>query len=150
MQRKINAVLFACERNAVRSPMAEALTKLHFGKSVYSASAGVRAGETDPFVTVVMEELGIDVSDHSPLLLDDLNEGYFDLIVTLSPTAHHIAVDLSNVAATEVEYWPTADPTVVQGSRDQMLDAYRDVRDRLLARILERFGTGDQIATQTG
>lgn len=121
--------------------MAEALTRANFGNTVYTASAGVRAGMPDPFVEVVMEELNIDVHNRQPKTLEDLDEGYFDLIVTLSPTAHHIALAMADVGATEVEYWPSADPTVVQGSREQMLDAYRDVRDRLLERIMKRFLT---------
>jgi protein-tyrosine-phosphatase len=139
------SVLFLCNYNVIRSPMAEALTRAHFGKLIYTASAGVRAGEVDPFVAVVMDEIGLDTQSHQPQCLDDLNEGYFDLIVTLSPTAHHIALELSHVAAPEVEYWPSADPTAVRGSREQMLEAYRDVRDRLLARILDRFGPSQAV-----
>ena len=90
-----------------------------------------------------MDELNIDVHNRQPKTLEELDEGYFDLIVTLSPTAHHVALEMTHVDATEVEYWPSADPTVVQGSREQMLDAYRDVRDRLQDRILQRFGNHD-------
>ena len=120
--------------------MAEAITRAHFGKSMYTASAGIRAGNPDPFVEVVMEELNIDVHNRQPKTLEELDEGYFDLIVTLSPTAHHVALEMAHVDATDIEYWPSADPTVVQGSREQMLDAYRDVRDRLMERILDRLG----------
>lgn len=120
--------------------MAEALTRAHFGKRVYSASAGVTAGAPDPFVEVVLEELDIDVHNREPQSLEELDDGYFDLVVTLSPTAHHIALEMAHVEAMEVEYWPSADPTAVQGSRDRKLEAYRDVRDRLLEKILARFG----------
>lgn len=135
-----SSVLFICNHNVIRSPMAEALTRAYYGKSIFTASAGVRAGTPDPFVEVVMDELNIDIHDREPLQLDELDEGYFDLIITLSPTAHHVALEMTHVEATEVDYWPSADPTVVTGSREVMLDAYRDVRDRLKERIALRFG----------
>lgn len=131
--------------NAVRSPMAAGLFKQLFGKSIYVASAGVQKGELDPFVVAVMEEIGIDISRHKPIdfeELDELEGLNFDLIVTLSPPAHHKALDLTRTIAADVEYWPTVDPTGIEGSREQKLDAYREVRDALLAQIRKRFGHG--------
>ena len=133
------SVLFICNHNIIRSPMAEALTKARFGNRIYTTSAGVRTGTPDAFVGSVMQEVGIDIANRDPVAFDNLEDTWFDLIVTLSPTAHHLALEMEHVEANEVEYWPSADPTVVQGSREQMLDAYRDVRDRLLDRIVERF-----------
>ena len=136
------AVLFACGLNAVRSPMAAAMLKQMLGSSLYVGSAGVRKGELDPFASAVMEEIGIDINDHKPITFDELEdlEGLnFDLIVTLSPEAHHKALELTRVLAVEVEYWPTADPTVVEGNREQRLEAYRAVRDKLVQNIRERF-----------
>ena len=133
------AVLFACTTNAVRSVMAAAMLRHLAGKRAYVASAGVRAGTPDPFVTAVMDEIGIDVSQHTPNTLRDLNDTSFDLIVTLSPEAHHKAIELTRTVAADVEYWPTVDPTDAEGSREQRLDAYRAVRDQLLARIRARF-----------
>jgi protein-tyrosine-phosphatase len=140
-----HAVLFACGMNAVRSPMAEGLLKQLFGKSLYVRSAGVQKGELDPFVVAVLDEIGIDISGHKPIDFDELEdlEGLaFDLIVSLSPPAHHKALELTRTVAADVEYWPTLDPTSVEGSREQKLDAYRAVRDQLMARIRERFGQG--------
>ena len=137
------AVLFACGLNSVRSPMAAALLKQTLGSSLYVGSAGVRKGELDPFAGAVMEEIGIDINDHRPITfeeLEDLEGLNFDLIVTLSPEAHHKALELTRVLAVEVEYWPTADPTAIEGSREQRLGAYRDVRDQLVQRIRRRFG----------
>lgn len=137
------AVLFACGMNAVRSPMAAGLFRNLFGKSVYVASAGVQKGELDPFAVAVMEEIGIDIARHKPIdfeELDELEGLNFDLIVTLSPRAHHKALELTRTIAAAVEYWPTVDPTGIEGSREQRLNAYRDVRDQLMARIYERFG----------
>jgi protein-tyrosine-phosphatase len=136
------AVLFACGMNTVRSPMAAALLKQMLGNSLYVGSAGVRKGELDPFAIAAMEEIGIDIHAHRPVTfeeLDDLEGLNFDLIVTLAPEAHHKALELTRTLAAEVEYWPTADPTAIEGSREQRLDAYRAVRDQLLQRIRARF-----------
>ena|SRR5690349_20141105 len=137
------AVLFACGQNAVRSPMAAGLFRELFGKSVYVASAGVQKGQLDPFVVEVMNEIGIDISRHRPATfeeLEDLEGLNFDLIVSLSPPAHHKALELTRTIAADVEYWPTVDPTAAEGSREQRLDAYRDVRDQLMKQIRTRFG----------
>lgn len=140
--RRPQAVLFACGLNSVRSPMAAALLKQMLGSSLYVGSAGVRKGELDSFAAAAMEEIGIDITAHRPLTfeeLEDLEGLNFDLIVTLSPEAHHKALELTRTLAAEVEYWPTADPTAVEGSREQRMNAYREVRDQLLARIRTRF-----------
>jgi protein-tyrosine-phosphatase len=128
--------------NAVRSPMAAAILHHLAGRRAYVASAGVRAGQLDPFAVAVMEEIGIDISRHMPHTLRELNDTSFDLIVTLSPEAHHQALELTRTMAVEVEYWPTLDATVMvgQGSREQTLQAYRSVRDQLFQRIKRSFG----------
>jgi protein-tyrosine-phosphatase len=134
------SLLFLCGMNAVRSPVAERLARAMLPASVFVTSAGVHVGEPDPFVDAVLAEEGLDTGERTPRTLDDLEDDYFDLIVTLSPEAHHVALELTRTLAVEVEYWPTADPTATQGTRDQVLAAYRDMRDRLKARIAERFG----------
>lgn len=138
------AVLFACTMNAVRSPMAAGILRHLAGRRIYVASAGVKAGEPDPFVVEVMREIGIDVSKHAPRTIEDLHDTSFDVVVTLSPEAHHQALELTRTMAVDVEYWPTIDATVMvgQGSREQTLDYYRRVRDQLFKRIKQRF-TGD-------
>ena len=133
------SILFLCGMNAVRSPMAEALARTVLPRSVFLASAGVRDGERDPFVDAVLDEKGLSLGDRRPRRLDELDDAYFDLIVTLAPEAPHAALELTRAHAVEVEYWPTADPTTVTGARDQILAAYRDVRDRLETRIRQRF-----------
>jgi protein-tyrosine-phosphatase len=141
------AVLFACGMNAVRSPMAAGLMWQLFGQAISVASAGVQKGELDPFAVAAMEEIGIDIARHKPITfeeLEDLDGLNFDLIVTLSPPAHHKALELSRSNAAAVEYWPTVDPTGIEGSREQRLDAYRAVRDELMRRIRERFGRAGQ------
>ena len=136
------AVLFACTTNTVRSVMAAAILRHLAGQRAYVRSAGVRTGEPDPFVTVVMEEIGIDVSQHQPHTLRELHDTSFDLIVTLSPEAHHQALELTRTMAVDVEYWPTLDATMMlgHGSREQVLGYYRGVRDKLFERIKTRFG----------
>ena len=134
-----SSVLFACTENAVRSPMAEAILKHLLAKRAYVDSAGVRAGQLDPMVVEVLAEIGIDVSRHKPKTFDQLEDGFYDLIVTLSPEAQHRAVELTRTMASDVEFWNTFDPTIVEGTRDQRLAAFRQVRDTLLKRIKDRF-----------
>jgi len=136
------SVLFMCGQNSVRSPMAAVLARHLFGRSLYVGSAGVLKGEVDPFVTAAIDEVGLDLSRHRPQTLEELeeNEGLaFDLVITLSPDAHHRALELTRTNAIDVEYWPTPDPTLASGNREQRLDAYRAVRDDLETRIRARF-----------
>jgi protein-tyrosine-phosphatase len=128
--------------NAVRSPMAAAILRHLAGQRCYVVSAGVRAGGSDAFAAAVMDEIGIDIADHKPNTLDELHDTSFDLIVTLSPEAHHQALELTRTMAVDVEYWPTFDATMMvgHGSRDHVLEAYRAVRDQLFRRIKQRFG----------
>lgn len=132
-------VLFAFACNAVRSPMAAALLRRLAGRRIYVESAGVRPGEPDPFAIAAMDEIGTDISDHVPRGLDDLHDLSFDRIITLSPEAQHKALALAHGYAIEVDYWPAPDPTLATGAREQILGAYRDVRDRLFAKITAEF-----------
>ena len=125
--------------NSVRSPMAEALLKHYHGHRIYVDSAGVHGAEIDGFVVAVMEEIGIDVSGHRCKTFADLVDDNFDLIISLSPDAHHTAVEMTRTMACEVEYWNTFDPTIVEGDRETRLNAYRQVRDHLRGKILKRF-----------
>lgn len=135
------AVLFACNVNSVRSPMAEALVKLLYGFDIYVDSCGVAPKpDLDPFVIEVIDELGGDLSHHRPKAFADLTDTSFDLVVSLTPEAHHQALDMASGRAMEALYWPTPDPTLATGSRDQILDAYRQARDHLKARIQAQFG----------
>jgi protein-tyrosine-phosphatase len=133
------AVLFACTLNSVRSPMAAAILRHLFGRFVYVDSVGARRGELDPLAVEVMDEIGIEIGKHKPKSFDEFEDTSFDLVVTLSPEAHHKAMELTRTSAARVEYWPTMDPTAVEGSRDQRLAAYRAVRDELERRIQARF-----------
>lgn len=134
------SVLFMCGQNVIRSVMAEVLARHYFGRSLYVASAGVRPGENDPFVQAALDEIGLSIGKHRPHSLEDLEDLNFDLIVTLAPEAHHAALDLTARYPVEVEYWPTVDPTMFSGgSRDQTMEAYRNVRDALDDRVRDRF-----------
>lgn len=135
-----DAVLFCCTMNAVRSPMAEGLMKAMYGTTAYVDSAGVRQGEPDGFMISVMAELGIDMRKHRAKLFEELQDGSFDLIIPMSPEAQHHAVEMTRTMACDVEFWNTLDPTIIEGSREARLDAYRQVRDQLRNRLEARFG----------
>jgi protein-tyrosine-phosphatase len=137
-----SSVLFACTFNSIRSPMAEGLMKQFHGRQIYVDSVGVRVAEIDPFAVAVMDEIGIDLTRHHAKTFDELEDTSFDLVVSLSPEAQHSAVELTRTMACEVEFWPVLDPTAVEGSREEMLTAYRLVRDYLRRRVLERFPLG--------
>jgi protein-tyrosine-phosphatase len=111
------------------------------GGRVRVESAGVRTGEPDGFAIAVMREIGIDIAEHRPRKMLEIEDAQFDLIVSLSPEAHHQALELTRTMAVEVEYWPTIDATVLlgHGSREQMLRSYRGVRDKLFEKIKQRF-----------
>jgi protein-tyrosine-phosphatase len=134
-----SAVLFACTMNSVRSPMAEGILKHLLGRHIYVDSVGVREGNLDGFAIAVMNEIGVDISKHKPKTFAAMEDGYFDVVISLSPQAQHTAVEMTRVMACDVEFWNTFDPTVIEGSRESRLEAYRQVRDELLRRIKERF-----------
>jgi protein-tyrosine-phosphatase len=121
--------------------MAAAILSHLIGQRVRVASAGVKPGDPDPYAVAVMNEIGIDISEHEPCVLSDLGDATFDLIVTLSPEAHHHAIELTRTMAADVEHWPTLDAAVASGTggREEALERYRKVRDQLFARIKARF-----------
>ena len=135
-----SAVLFACTLNSIRSPMAEGLLKFLHGGRIYIDSVGVRKIEIDGFCVAVMDEIGIDMSQHKGKTFDDMEDSYFDLVIPLSPEAQHKAVEMTRVMACEVEFWNTFDPSLIESdNREIMLDAYRTVRDQLMEKIKARF-----------
>ncbi len=142
-----HAVLFCCNYNRVRSVMAEAMLKRHVGKAIFVESCGVRSMpeedkegfEVDPFVFAVLLEVGWDVAHHTSRRFDNLNDSSFDLVIALTPEAKARAEEVMRGQATEIEFWPTFDPTTVEGSRDHRMEAYREVRDELEALIERRF-----------
>ena len=135
-----SAVLFACNMNSIRSPMAEGLLKFLQGDRIFIDSVGVRPKEIDGFSVAVMDEIGIDISSHSPKSFEDLDDSYYDLVITLSPEAQHKAIEMTRIMACDVEFWNTFDPSLIESeNRDTILDAYRKVREQLLLRIKARF-----------
>ncbi|WP_295735323.1 low molecular weight phosphatase family protein [uncultured Bartonella sp.] len=135
-----SSVLYVCGQNSIRSPIAEALTRKMF-PDIYVASAGVVKGNRDPFAAAVIAEDGLSMKDHNPRGLEELSDGFFDLVITLTPQAHHAVLERMRGFSVDVEYWPTPDPALATGSREQILDAYRDIRKNLKKRISERFGS---------
>ena len=134
-----SAVLFACSMNSVRSPMAEGLLKSTLGHRIYVDSVGVRGDQVNGFAVEVLAEIGIDISNHKPKTFKTLDDTSFDVVISLSPEAQHSAVELTRWMSYEVEYWPTLDPSVVDGSRARRLETFRQVRDDLKRRIDARF-----------
>ncbi len=134
-----SAVLFACTLNAIRSPMAAAILHHYLGDKIYVASAGIAAGDPDPFVGIIMDEIGIDLKKHRPHSFEDMEDSTFDLVITLSPEAKERAEHMQRSAAITVENWTIADASQVSGSREQIMDSYRSVRDELVKKITSRF-----------
>ena len=130
-----SSVLFVCTSNTIRSRLAEALAAWLTRGRVHIDSCGVSPGEPDGFVIAVLDEIGLDVSEKPPKGFRDLEDSDFDLIITLSPEAHNAALKYAEHLATKIEYWPTVDPSLVDGSREQHLEAYRRTRDEILQRI---------------
>ena len=144
------AVLFACNFNRVRSPMAEALLKRLAGDRIFVDSCGLKRPphdaderdsglEVDPLAAAVMAEVGCDLTGARVKTFDELDDDSFDLVISLTPEAQHRAVEMARGRAAVIEYWPIHDPTLAEGSREARLEAYRLVRDSLARRIAERF-----------
>lgn len=147
-KRAVGAILFLCGMNSIRSPMAEVIARSRLPQGTYIASAGVRSGERDPFVDAVLDEIGLSLGRRQPQTLEELEDDFFDLVVTLAPEAHHTALEMTRSTAVDVVYWPMPDPTVATGTREQILDAYREVRDRI-ARMVEEHLVDGRIAQDT-
>jgi protein-tyrosine-phosphatase len=145
-------VLFCCDHNAVRSPMAEGLAKKHYGQSIYIQSAGVRNDlEIDGFSVAVCQELGIELSRHRSRSFDEMQQwgddlSGFDLVVALSPASQRMALELTRYFHLEVEYWPILDPTGIGETREDKLRSYRQTRDQIETRMLSRFGPPTVVA----
>nr|CAX83993.1 Protein-tyrosine-phosphatase [uncultured bacterium] len=136
------SVLFACTSNTVRSPIAAALLGHLHGGAILVDSAGVRAGQPSGFAAAVMQEIGLDISAHEPKSLTETEDTVFDLVISLSPEAHFRAVELSRRIGCDLESWDTYDPSLISGSRETKLEAYRTLRDELVRRIRRRFPVG--------
>jgi protein-tyrosine-phosphatase len=139
VRRAPQSILFVCSENSVRSPMAEALTRKISNNKVYTASVGLRRGRTDGFAAEVLREIGIEGGLRPPRAWEEFEDEAFDLVVSLTPEARDRIAELARGAPTELAYWPTPDPTLVEGSRENVLDAYRAVRDGLARRIHDLF-----------
>ena len=134
------SVLFVCNMNQIRSPMAEFLVRDLYGDQVYAQSAGIHKGDEDGFMQAVMAERGIDVSTHEPETLHELEDHFVDLVITLTQQAYDESLDFFKDEAVEVEFWETVNPSMAMGRREQVLAAYRETREQLEAQIKKRFG----------
>ncbi|MEM7071220.1 MAG: low molecular weight phosphatase family protein [Pseudomonadota bacterium] len=136
-----NAVLFCCSMNSIRSPMAEGILKKMMGTRIYIDSVGVRESEPDGFMIAVMDEININMRNHHCKIFKNLQDDYFDLIIPMSPEAQHHAIELTRTIACEIEFWHIFDPSIVEGSRENRIQAYRKVRDQLQQKIYDRFSS---------
>ena len=137
---QVGAILFACNINAVRSAMAEAMVKHAFPGKVFVDSCGVTPGIQDGFATAVMREIGLDISAHEPKSFDDLDSGFYDVIISFSPEAHDAARALTQNMDCDTLYWPVDNLANLTGSREEMLRAYRHVRDDIRRKLSLYFG----------
>ena len=141
------SVLFCCDHNAVRSPMAEGIMKKLYGDTCYIQSVGVKSDlEIDGFAISVCREVGVELSRHRSRSFDDLEQwgddlSSFDLVLALSPASQRRALDLTRYFHLQVEYWPILDPTGLGETREAKLASYRQTRDQIVERLTERFGT---------
>ena len=141
-----HSVLFCCDHNAVRSPMAEGMMKKFYGHAAYVQSAGVKNDlEIDGFAIAVCQEIGVELSRHRSRSFEEMQSwgddlGSFDLIVALSPASQRQAMELTRLAHLDIEYWPVMDPTGIAEGREAVLAKYRETRDQIRARMIDRFG----------
>lgn len=141
-----HSVLFCCDHNAIRSPMAEGMMKKFYGHTAYVQSAGVKNDmEVDGFAITVCDEIGVEIANHRSRSFEEMMEwgddlGGFDLIVALSPASQRLALEMTRVYHLEVEYWPIMDPTGLAEGRDAKLAAYRQTREQIRTKMIERFG----------
>lgn len=140
------SVLFCCDYNAVRSPMAEGMMKKFYGHEIYVQSAGVKSDlEIDGFSIAVCAEIDVELSRHRSRSFEQMQEwgddlSAFDLIVAMSPASQRQALEMTHLYHLDVEYWPILDPTGLATRRDAQLLSYRECRDQIRDKILERFG----------
>ena len=140
------SVLFCCDHNAVRSPMAEGIMKKFYGTDAYVQSAGVKSDmEVDGFSVAVCSEIGVVLDRHRTRSFDEMEQwgddlSSFDLVVSLSPASQRRALELTRVFHLEVIYWPIMDPTGLGETRDAKLAAYRQTRDQIVNHLTERWG----------
>ena len=140
------SVLFCCDHNAVRSPMAEGIMKKFYGTDVYVQSVGVKSEmDIDGFSIAVCLELGVQLERHRVRSFDEMEQwgddlSSFDLVIALSPASQRRALELTRIFHLEVEYWPILDPTGLGETREAKLDSYRQARDQIASRLKERFG----------
>lgn len=145
------SVLFCCDHNAVRSPMAEGIMKKLYGTGTYVQSAGVTNDmEIDGFSIAVCQELNVELSRHRSRSFNEMEEwgddlGSFDLIIALSPASQRRALELTRYHSLEVDYWPILDPTGLGETRDTKLARYRQARDQIMSHLIDRFGPPTEI-----
>ncbi len=133
--QNVSSILFACNINAVRSAMAEAMVKARFPGRIFSDSCGVAPGQPDGFAIAVMAEIELDLTSHQPKGFNDLDCDFYDVIISFSPEAHARAQDITRNIDCATLYWPVDNLAGLQGSREERLRAYRAVRDDIAGKL---------------
>lgn len=135
-----SSVLFICQMNMVRSPMAEALMRKHYPKIGTIASCGLSQGEADALVATVMSEVGADLSEHSPRTLDSFGNQNFDVVIAFTSPAYEAAKAYFAETDSNVLHWPLPEPG--EGSLDvrAIMNNYRAMRDLIKSRLIRHFG----------
>jgi arsenate reductase len=140
------SVLFCCDHNAVRSPMAEGIMKKFYGTDTYVQSVGVKNDlEIDGFSIAVCAEIGVELSRHRSRSFDEMEQwgddlSSFDLVIALSPASQRRALELTRFFHLDVEYWPILDPTGLGENRETKMVQFRAARDQIVERLINRFG----------
>ena len=140
------SILFCCDHNAVRSPMAEGIMKKLYGTGSYVQSVGVVNDlEIDGFSVAVCEEIEVQLSRHRSRSFDEMKQwgddlSSFDLVVALSPASQRRALELTRLFHLTVEYWPILDPTRIGETREMKLVSYRQTRDQIVNKLKEKWG----------
>ncbi len=140
------SVLFCCDHNSARSPIAEGIMKKFYGTGAYVQSAGVKSDrDIDGFSVAVCREMGVELDRHRTRSFDEMAQwgddlSSFDLVVALSPASQRLALELTRVFHLDVVYWPIMDPTGLGETREAKLDAYRQTRDQIISHLKERWG----------
>lgn len=132
-------VLFICQLNSVRSPMAEGLLRKRLGDKINVTSCGLTPDDPNDFMLTIMKEVGIDMSGHEPLGLVDIKDETFDRIIAFTEGAKAGAEAFLDDRHPEIELWAVPNPG--EGSLDvrALLNNYRAIRSNIDARLGREF-----------
>ena len=141
----IQSVLFCCNYNSVRSPMAEGIFKKLIDQRIFVQSAGVfDTLEIDGFTVKVCDEINVKLSKHRVRSLKEMEKeggftGGFDLVVALTKESLEEVRKYSRYSSVMIEDWIVEEPVKDENDINQTIGSYRNTRDIILKKINERF-----------